>query len=81
MLFFFTKAGAVYDPDTDGIELGSMSEARIQAVKYAAETLRDRPELVWMGEEFRVEVTDKNQLVLFTFIAIGVDAPVAKGRI
>ena len=40
-LYFFNQAGAVYDPDVEGVELASLSEARIEAVKYAAETLRD----------------------------------------
>lgn len=79
-LFFFNEAGAVYDPDVEGIELASLSDARIQAVKYAAETLRDRPEIVWIGDEYRVEVTDERSLILFTFIALGIDAPVSKGR-
>jgi hypothetical protein len=30
-----------------------------------------------MGEEARVEVTDSNQLLLFTVIVFGVDSPAA----
>ena len=74
-LYFFNQAGAVYDPDVEGVELASLLEASIEAVKYAAETLRDRPEIIWLGDEFRVEVTDDKQLILFIFIAIGVDSP------
>lgn len=81
MLFFFNQAGAVYDPDLEGVELPKISDARIEAVKFAGETLRDRPELAWLGDEFRIEVTDENQLILFTFIALGVDGPAAKGRL
>ena len=77
-LFFFNQAGAVYDPDVEGVELATISDARIQAVKFAGETLRDRPELAWLGDEYRVEVTDENQLILFTFVAMGVDSPAVK---
>ena len=80
MLYFFNQAGAVYDPDVEGIELDTLSDARIQAVKFASERLRDRPELAWLGEEFRVEVTNADQLILFTFIAMGVDAPAGMNR-
>lgn len=80
MLLYFNKAGAGYNPAVVGIELSTISEARIEAVKFAAETLRERPELIWLGDEFRVEVTDENQLLLFTVIAFGVDAPAASGR-
>jgi hypothetical protein len=77
MRFFFNLAGAIHDPDNVGIELESMSAARIMAVQSAAELIRDRPEIVWMGEEARVEVTDSNQLVLFTVIVVGIDSAAA----
>lgn len=79
MLFFFNQAGAVYDPDVQGIELATISDARIQAVKFAAQMLTDSPDIAWLGDEYRVEVTDENQLALFTFIALGVDAAASKG--
>jgi hypothetical protein len=66
MLYFFNLAGSVYDPDVVGIELPSLGDARVLAAKHAGELIRDRPGLVWGGEELRVEVTDANRLVLFT---------------
>jgi hypothetical protein len=79
VLYFFNQAGAVYDADDEGVELATLSEARIEAVRFAAATLKDRPELAWLGEDYRIEVTDENQLLLFTFIALGVDAPASHG--
>jgi hypothetical protein len=75
LLFFFNVSGSEYDPDVDGLELPSISEARIMAVQFLGETLRDRPEDVWSGDEIRVEVTDTDQRLLFTVVALGVDAP------
>ena len=80
MLYFFNLAGAIYDPDVEGIELPSMSAARIEAAKHAAELLHDSPDLVWKGDELRVEVTDASQLVLFTVIVLGVDSPAGSGK-
>ena len=77
MRFFFNLAGAVYDPDNEGLELASLSAARTMAVQAAAELIRDRPDIVWTGEEARVEVTDDNQLLLFTVIVLGVDSAAA----
>lgn len=79
-LYFFHLAGAVYDPDEEGIELASIGEARLMAARHAGEVLRDRPGLVWQGEELRIEVTDASQLVLFTLITIGVDSPAGTGK-
>ena len=81
MRYFFNLAGVVQSPDADGLEITSLSEARIHAVKFASEYLRDRPDLVWLGDEFRVEVTDESQQLIFTFIAVGVDAPAQQGRL
>ena len=75
MLCFFNLAGAVYDPDVKGLKMPSLVEARLEAARYIGEVIRDRPNLVWAGEEVRVEVTDDRQLVLFTVIVLGVDAP------
>lgn len=80
MRYYFNIAGAVDEPDKTGVEFATLSDARIEAVKSAAEYLRDRPELVWLGEEFRVEVTDEEGGLIFTFIAVGVDAPAGEGR-
>lgn len=81
MRYFFNICGVVTNPDHKGHELSSLSDARIEAVKFAGEYLRGRPELVWLGEEFRVEVHGEDKEMLFTFIAVGVDAPASTGRL
>jgi hypothetical protein len=75
MRYFFNLAGSIYDPDNDGIELANHYEARIMAVTQAAELMRDQPHVVWTGDEFRVEVTNADQMLLFTLIVVGVDSP------
>lgn len=81
MRYFFHVTGAADQPDQQGQEIGSLSDARIQAVRFASDYLRERPELVWLGEEFRVEVCDEKKRCLFTFIAVGVDTPASDGRL
>ena len=81
MRYYFNLSGVVQAPDNDGVELSSLSEARIHAVRCASDYLRDRPEIVWLGEEFRIEVTNKSRRLLFTFVAVGVDAPAEEGRL
>lgn len=80
MLCFFNVAGATHDPDVEGMEIASLGDARIEAARYIGEVIRDRPDLVWAGEEVRVEVTDSERLVLFTIMVVGVDAPVLNGN-
>lgn len=80
MRYFFNQAGVVYYPDNMGYELASHDEARIMAVRYASDVMRDHPTLVWHGEDFRIEVTDSDGLLLFTVVVVGVDAPSTGGR-
>lgn len=80
MRYFFNLAGAVHDPDNQGFELPSMQTARIMAVTHASEVIRSRPELVWSGDEVRVEVTNGDRLLLFTVMVIGVDAAAGRGQ-
>lgn len=80
MLCFFNLAGAVHDPDDEGYEVATIGDARIQAARNIAEVIRDQPEAVWAGEEIRLEVTDADQVILFTIIVVGVDAAVAEGQ-
>jgi hypothetical protein len=80
LLCFFNIAGAVYDPDIAGIEMASLAKARLEAARFIGEYIRDRPDVVWKGEEVRVEVTDERQLILFTVIVLGIDSPSTGGR-
>lgn len=81
MRYFFNVAGSLIQPDETGVDIANMSDARIRAVRFANEHLNERPELVWLGEEFRVEVTDESKRLLFTFVALGVDSPPDDGRL
>jgi hypothetical protein len=74
MKCFFNLAGAIYDPDVEGFEVATIDEARSLAAIHVGEVIRDRPTVIWAGEEVRLEVSDENQKVLFTIIMVGVDA-------
>lgn len=78
MRYFFNQVDGELKTDDVGLEFASISDARVEAVRYAGEVLRDHPTLIWKGEDFRVEVTDGNRLVLFTVIVVGVDAPASR---
>jgi len=73
--FFFNQYDGEFKPDDKGLEFPTLDQARVEAVRYAGEVLRDHPTLVWKGEDFRIEVTDSKQLVLFTVLVVAIDAP------
>ena len=74
MRYYFNEKDTAYRADDEGLEFAGIDQARLEAVRYAGEVLRDHPTLVWTGEDFRIEVTDSRRL-LFTVIVVGVDSP------
>lgn len=80
MLCFFHLRGAVDDADSEGLEVATIDAARVEAAHYLGEVIREQPNAAWGGDEIRVEVTDADQLVLFTIIAFGVDAAAVEGQ-
>lgn len=76
--YFFDRKDGGFDPDEDGTELRDLNAARIEAVNFAAGTIKDRPDYVWDGKEFRVEVSDANRLLLYTVVVLGIASPAVK---
>ena len=50
--------------DEDGTELPDFKTARLEAIRYAGEVLRDQADRVALGEHWRMDVTDESGLVL-----------------
>lgn len=63
--YFFNRVDGSVDRDAVGSELPTFHAARAAAVTYAAKTLNFDPDLVWVGNEFWVEVEDEAGKVLF----------------
>ena len=80
MQFFFNQLQGEVKLRDEGLEFATVIEARIEAVRYAAEVMRDDPKVIWTGQDFRIEVTNADKLVLFTVVIVGVDAPAAPAR-
>lgn len=77
--FFFHRADRVFDPDQEGTEFPDLATARVEAIRFAAESIKDNPQEVWAGHNFRVEVSDEAGMLLCTVVILGLDAPAARG--
>jgi hypothetical protein len=73
--YFFNTADGTRDRDAVGVQLRDDAAARKQAIKYAGEVMHDEPDVLWDGREFRVEVVNEKDDLLFTVITLAVDAP------
>ena len=76
--YYFNLADGVFDPDPDGTELPDIVTARSEAVRYAVAIMRERPDVVWDGRDWRVEVTGADRELLFTLVVIAIDATAAR---
>lgn len=53
-------------PDPDGSEHVDLAAARIEAIRYSGEVLREMPERFWNAEEWKMTVSDAAKVPLFT---------------
>lgn len=77
--YFFHTADGSRDLDREGIDCADDGAARKQAIRYAGEVMRDEPQVLWDDHDFRVEVMNEAEDLLFTVVMISIDAP-ASGR-
>ena len=77
--FHFNVRDGVSIPDTTGKELSDLYAARLEAVRYSGELLRDHPDAFWVQNEWRIEITDASGLILFAIFISAVEAPVLHG--
>ena len=70
--YFFHIPGVPDDIDTGGTEMATLAEARVDAVRYAAQLLADNPGQFWNDGEWTMRVSDARNKTLFqlTFFAM-----------
>ena len=73
--YHFNVHDGVCLPDVEGSDLPNCQAARLEAIHRAGEMLRDEPQSVALGEDWRIEVTDSTGLILFQMTFLVVEAP------
>lgn len=63
--FFDIKDGTDF-PDLQGSVFADLAAARIEAVRYSAEVLKEMPERFWHSEKWTMTVSDSRRNKLFT---------------
>jgi hypothetical protein len=64
--YFFDIQDGQNFPDYQGSEFADLAAARVEAVRYSAEVLKEMPERFWNSEEWLMTVSDANRVTLFT---------------
>ena len=79
-VYKFHVIDGVSRPDRDGTELQSLSQAKLEAVKFAGGLMRDDPQIFLTGEDWEIEVTDESGLHLFSYTFFATEAPALAGK-
>ena len=61
--------------DLDGSEHADLNAARLEAIRYSGEVLREMPERFWNAEEWIMTVSDANRVGLFTLKFLAAPVP------
>lgn len=78
MRYFFHTADGSRDRDTEGAEYPNYAAARKAAIKFAADCMSDDPDLLDDSHDFRVEVTNADDMLLFTVVTMALGAPASR---
>lgn len=74
--YFFDIRDGTDLPDLQGSEHAGLDAARIEAVRYSAEVLKEMPERFWNAEEWKMTVSDFNRKPLFTLKFLAEISPI-----
>ena len=64
-LYFFDRIDGSISRDQRGSDLANIDQARIEAVVYAGQSLKDQPRMVRAGHPLAIEVRDETRKLLF----------------
>jgi hypothetical protein len=65
-IYYFDIKDRTDFPDEQGSDWPDLAAARIEAVRYSAEVLKEMPERFWHAEQWTMTVSDHNRVRLFT---------------
>ena len=79
-MHFFHVEDGTSTPDSDGVELKDVAEAKCAAVKMAGRIICDAASDFWNRAEWKMTVADHTGLTLCTLNFVGTEAPATSLR-
>lgn len=77
-IFHFNVHDGISIPDQDGHELPDLDAARREAIDLSGQLIREMGAAFWTGEEWRMDVTDHNGMILFSLAFFATVAPAGR---
>jgi hypothetical protein len=66
---------------TVDVERESLTELRLEMARYVGELLKDHAELIWADEDWQIDVTDADGLILYVIHISATDTAATAGTI
>ncbi|WP_323810834.1 DUF6894 family protein [Sphingobium baderi] len=66
------------EPDLDGTEFDSETDAKCAAVQFAGSLLTHEPSLISASDTWRLEVADEGGMIIYALTVAASDAPQGK---
>ncbi|UIY45679.1 DUF6894 family protein [Methylobacterium radiotolerans] len=76
--FYFHVFDGKDQRDDLGAELPDFDAARVVAIRFAGEILKDEAHQIALGHEWRMDVTDASDMILFRLDFSAVASPAAR---
>jgi hypothetical protein len=73
--YFFDIRDGDYIPEKVGCEFADLDAARLHAVVKSGEILMANPSRFWDGEEWQLEVRDRDRRLLFALTFMATESP------
>ena len=73
--FFFHVFNGEDQRDNSGTELPNFHVAQVEAIRCAGEILKDEAHQIALGQEWRMDVTDENNMILLRLDFSAVASP------
>lgn len=68
--FIIQLKTATYAEQPYAVDVDDLAALRIEAARFVGEILRDEAERIWKDQDWRVDVTDEDGLLLFAMSII-----------
>jgi hypothetical protein len=66
---------------TVDVERESLTELRLEMARYVGELLKNHAELIWADEDWQVDVTDADDLILYVIYISATESSATAGTV
>jgi hypothetical protein len=67
--------------DSVDVEMENLTDLRLDLARFVGELLKDHAELIWVDQDWQVDVTDASGLILYVLHISAAETPATSGSV